>query len=69
MQMSVTAYWKVVTVRMGIEIPLYLQFVYRNLVMSEFNIEILAQVGGPKFGVMEQLLVESCPCPVVANKQ
>jgi len=66
MQMSVIAYWNVVTLRMGDGIPLYLQFICRNLVMNEFNYEILAQVGGPRFGAMEQLLQES---PLVANKR
>ena len=66
MQMSIMAYWKVVTLRMGDGIPLRLQFVCRKLVMTEFTSEILTQVGGPRFGAMEQIMEES---PEVANKR
>lgn len=66
MQMSVLAYWKVVTLRMGDGIPLYLQFVCKTLVMDQFNYEILTQVGGPRFGAMDQLLEEG---PSVASNR
>lgn len=66
MQMSLIAYWKVVTLRMGDGIPLRLQFMCKKLVMTEFTSEILAQVGGPRYGAMEQIMEES---PEVANKR
>lgn len=66
MQMSLMAYWRVVTLRMGDGIPLRLQFVCKKLVMTEFTSEILTQVGGPRFGAMEQIMEES---PDVANKR
>lgn len=66
MQMSLMAYWKVVTLRMGDGIPLRLQFVCKKLVMTEFTSEILTQVGGPDFGSMEQIMEES---PEVASKR
>ncbi|KAH9320939.1 hypothetical protein KI387_015578 [Taxus chinensis] len=66
MQMSLAAYWKVVTLRMGDGIPLHLQFVCRNLVGNELETQILKHVGGPNFGAMDKILEES---PVVAGKR
>lgn len=66
MQMSLMAYWRVVTLRMGDGIPLRLQFACKKLGMTEFTSEILTQVGGPGFDSMEQIMEES---PEVANKR
>lgn len=66
MQMSVMAYWRVVTLRMGDGIPLRLQFMCKKLVMTEFTSEFLTQVGGPKYGSMEEIMEES---PEVANRR
>uniref|UniRef100_A0A0C9S6J8 TSA: Wollemia nobilis Ref_Wollemi_Transcript_14676_2408 transcribed RNA sequence n=1 Tax=Wollemia nobilis TaxID=56998 RepID=A0A0C9S6J8_9CONI len=66
MQMSILAYWKVVLFRMGDGIPLHLQFISRKLVGSEFESQILKDVGGPNFGSMEKVLTES---PSVATKR
>jgi len=66
MHMSIKAYWKVVTLRMGDGIPLRLQFVCSKLVMTEFTSEVLNQVGSTRFGSMEEIMEES---PEVANKR
>ncbi|GLJ12235.1 hypothetical protein SUGI_0187010 [Cryptomeria japonica] len=51
---------------MGDGIPLHLQFVCRNLVGRELEAQILKDVGGPHFGVMEKIMEES---PVMATKK
>ncbi|KAH9291961.1 hypothetical protein KI387_042849 [Taxus chinensis] len=59
MKARVVSYWKVVVQRVGDGIPMYLQFVYQNLVRNDIDEEIMKKVAGPKSNSMEKLLEEN----------
>lgn len=64
MKVSMTAYWSIVVRRIVDSVTLYLQFTVKNLINSQFQKEIVGELGGG--GDVEKMLDES---PSVACKR
>ncbi|KFK40778.1 hypothetical protein AALP_AA2G039600 [Arabis alpina] len=67
MKMRITAYWTIVVQRIVDNLALYLQFSVKNLVNSQFQKEIVAELVNPRGGgEVEKMMEES---PSVASKR
>lgn len=61
MKMRLVAYWKVVIQRVGDRIPLYLQYVYQNLIKIDLEGEIMKEVSGGKLTMLLEKMMEESP--------
>uniref|UniRef100_A0A1J3KAJ7 Dynamin-related protein 4C n=1 Tax=Noccaea caerulescens TaxID=107243 RepID=A0A1J3KAJ7_NOCCA len=67
MKMRITSYWTIVLQRIVDNLALYLQFSVKNLVNSQFQKEIVAEMVDPKAGGGIQRMLEESPS--VASKR
>ncbi|CAH8388314.1 unnamed protein product [Eruca vesicaria subsp. sativa] len=58
MKMRITAYWTIVVRRIVDSVALYLQFTVKNLVNTQFQKEIVGELGG---GEVEKMLIDESP--------